>query len=112
MTPNGDVLVKELNFEVLSYLWKMLLLFSWREQRFAVLKMYPAIVFEAFDIVLTSLSYTQSDLAVANRGVVYFRVRSPRYPPVLDILLPVAWASDGRDQRHIVSHPKDAGNVG
>ena len=79
---------------------------------FALLKMYPAIVFEAFDIVLTSLSYTQSDLAVANRGVVYFRVRSPHYPPVLDILLPVAWASDGRDQRHIVSHPKDAGNVG
>ena len=50
MTPNGDVLVKELNFEVLSYLWKMLLLFSRREQRFAVLKMHPAIVFEAFDI--------------------------------------------------------------
>ena len=33
-------------------------------------------------------------------------------PPVWDILLILAYTPDRRDQRRLVSHPKDTGNVG
>ena len=65
----------------------------------------------AFPLPIHSF-FDQCRVDIIDQVELWSRRQVTHLPPVWDLLLPLAQTPDRRDQRLLVSHPKDTGNVG